>query len=67
MIAERFPRLRIEGTIEERMMNFGGDVVIAAGEIDYIDRSEEIHAAHEEWMRNATHGAVEVPEDEIPF
>ena len=48
-------------------MNFGGDVVIAAGEIDYIDRSEEIHAAHEEWMRNATHGAVEVPEDEIPF
>lgn len=44
-IAERFPKLRIEGSISEGMMNFGGDIVIEGGKIDYTDLSDEIQAA----------------------
>jgi hypothetical protein len=48
-LAERFPRLRFEGTYIEEMQSFGGDIIIHDGEIDHNDRSEEIRAECEKW------------------
>jgi Ferredoxin-like domain in Api92-like protein len=45
-LSERFPELKIEGTIREGMMNFGGDLVIHNGEIHYNDCSKEIQAEY---------------------
>jgi hypothetical protein len=41
-IARRFPTLKIEGSYLDGMYNFGGDILIQNGRVEFEDRTEEI-------------------------
>jgi len=49
-VARRFPSLKIEGTYQDGMLNFAGNILCQNGTVAFEDRSEECDAAYEAMM-----------------
>jgi hypothetical protein len=53
-VARRFPNLRVEGSLIEEMYNFGANILCQNGNVEFVDRTEEIRSAFEAAMHDAS-------------